>query len=272
MNRLRYYLGAYRRLLAIQIRAQMQYRVAFILDATASLVFLGLFFAALALVFERFGAIGGWTLGEVAFLWGTVDVAFGSMDLVFSGFDPQSFGRRVRQGTFDQLLLRPLNITLQVLGDDFALRRIGRISQGLIVFALALGLAEIDWTVGKVLYLPLMLAGMIGFFGGLFVCGATISFWTIESLEAINVLTYGGSEMMQYPMHIYPTFLRRFFTYVLPAIFLNYYPALYILDKPDPLGMPPLLRFVSPLVGLGMLLMSLLFWRYGIRHYQSTGT
>lgn len=272
MKRLQFDFGVYRRLIAIQIRAQMQYRVAFVLDAAASLIFLGLFFLALALVLQRFGAIGGWTLGEVAFLWGSVELAFGAMDLIFSGFDPQNFGRRVRQGSFDQLLLRPVNITLQVLGDDFALRRIGRISQGFIVFALALSLAEIHWTVGKVIYLPLMLAGMIGFFGGLFICGATISFWTIESLEAINVLTYGGSEMMQVPMHIYPPLLRRFFTYIMPAIFLNYYPALYFLDKPDPLGMPSIMRFVSPLVGLGMLLLSLAFWRYGIRHYQSTGT
>jgi ABC-2 type transport system permease protein len=53
---------------------------------------------------------------------------------------------------------------------------------------------------------------------------------------------------------------------------LNYYPALYFLDKPDPLGMPIFMRFLSPLAGLLVLLVSLLFWRFGIRHYQSTGT
>jgi ABC-2 type transport system permease protein len=57
-----------------------------------------------------------------------------------------------------------------------------------------------------------------------------------------------------------------------PAIFLNYYPALYFLDKADPLGMPTMLRFVSPIVGLGILALALAFWRFGIRHYQSTGT
>ena len=37
-------------------------------------------------------------------------------------------------------------------------------------------------------------------------------------------------------------------------------------------GLPPLLRFISPLVGLGILGVALAFWRFGIRHYQSTGT
>ena len=272
MRELLFNLGAYRRLLSLQVRSQMQYRVAFVLDALGAMLFLGLFFVALALILDRFGSVGGWRLGEIAFLWGSVEVAFGLMDMVFSGFDPQSFGQRVRRGSFDQLLLRPVNITTQVLGDDFAMRRLGRIAQGIIIFAIAVNLADIQWTVGKALYLPLMLLGMVAFFGGLFVIGSTITFWTVESIEAINVLTYGGSEMMQYPMHIYPSPLRRFFTYVVPAIFLNYTPALYFLGKPDPLGLPASLRFVSPLVGIGLLLAALAFWRFGIRHYQSTGT
>jgi len=194
------------------------------------------------------------------------------MDMIFSGFDPATFGKQVRQGTFDQLLLRPVNITVQVLGNEFILRRLGRIAQGAIILGVALALADIHWTVGKVLYLPLVIAGLVCFFGGLFMVGATFSFWTVESIEAMNILTYGGSEMMAYPMHIYPDWLRRTFTYFVPAIFLNYYPALYFLEKPDPLGLPPLLSFIAPLVGAGILGGALLFWRFGIQHYQSTGT
>jgi ABC-2 type transport system permease protein len=272
MNQFTFTLSLYRQLIGIQMRAQMQYRMGFALDLAATFISLTLFFVSLALVFDRFGSVAGWSLGEVAFLWGQIEISFGIMDLVFSGFDPGTFGQRVRRGQFDQLLLRPLNLTMQVLGDRFALRRLGRIVQGMVIFGVALQLAEIDWTPGKVIYLPLVILGLIGFFGGLFVIGSTITFWTVESIEVINILTYGGTEMMQYPMHIYPTALRRFFTYVIPAIFLNYYPALYFLNKPDPFGLPPLLRFISPLVGLGILGSALAFWRFGIRHYQSTGT
>ncbi|MEW5988101.1 MAG: ABC-2 family transporter protein, partial [Chloroflexota bacterium] len=90
--------------------------------------------------------------------------------------------------------------------------------------------------------------------------------------EVVNIFTYGGSEMMSYPMSIYQGWLRRFFTFVVPAIFLNYYPALYFLDKPDPLGLPAVAPFLAPVVGLGVLTLALLFWRFGVRHYQSTGT
>jgi len=272
MNRLRHTLNIYRRLIGVQIRAQMQYRVSFWLEALSTGITLSMFFVSLALVFQRFGDLAGWVLGEVAFLWGMVEIAFGVMDMIFSGFDPTSFGQRVRRGTFDQLLLRPVNITVQVLGDEFILRRLGRILQGVCIFAIALGLADIQWTLGKVLYLPCVLIGLICFFGALFIAGATITFWTVDSIEAINILTYGGSDMMSYPMHIYPDWLRRTFTYIVPAIFLNYYPALYFLDKPDPFGFWPVMRFVAPLVGIGLLSAALAFWRFGIGHYQSTGT
>jgi ABC-2 type transport system permease protein len=223
-------------------------------------------------VLQTFDSIGGWSLWEIAFLFGSVEASFGVMDLLFGGFDPPNFGSHVRLGTFDQMLLKPANIYVQVFGSEFVLRRLGRVLQATIIFGLALANLEIAWTPFKVVYLPLMLLSMVAFFGGLFIIGSAITFWTVESIEAINIFTYGGTEMMSYPMHIFPDWLRNFFTYIIPAIFLNYYPALYFLDKPDPLGMPAFAPFLAPLVGGGFLALGLVFWRFGLSHYQSTGT
>lgn len=265
-------LSLYRRLLGVQFRSQLQYRASFFMDLLATGLIVLLEFGSLALVLQRFESIQGWTIGEVAFLYGLVEISFGIMDLVFSGFDPAYFGKEIRRGTFDQMLLRPINITVQVLSLDFALRRLAKISVGIGIFALALSQVDVTWTVGKLLYLPLVVVGMICFFGGLFIMGATITFWTVESIEVMNILTYGGSFAISYPMSIYQDWLRRFFTYIVPAIFLNYYPALYFLGKSDPFGFPAFAPFLSPLVGVGMLALALRFWRFGIAHYQSTGT
>ena len=265
-------LSIYRRLLGIQIRSQLQYRFSFLMDVIATALVVALEFSSLALVFERFEHIKGWSLGEVAFLYGLVEFSFGLMDMVFSGFDPQNFGQEIRRGTFDQLLLRPVNITAQVMGREFVLRRLGRIALGAAIFGLALAQTNIVWTTTKLLYLPIVVASMICFFGGLFIIGSTITFWTIESIEVMNVLTYGGSYLISHPMHIYTDWMRRFFTYVIPAIFLNYYPALYFLDKPDPLGFPSFAPFLAPVAGLLILGLSLAFWHFGMKHYQSTGT
>jgi len=269
---IRHAAGMYRRLIVVQVRSQIEYRTAFFLDLLATAIATAAGFGTLALILQRFEGIAGWTLGQVAFLYGMVEMAFGTMDLIFGGFDYDTFGPLVRRGTFDQLLLRPVDITLQVLGSQFALRRLSRIAQGVAVFGLALSLVNARWTMVKIAYLPLVFAGQVAFFGGLFIIGSTTTFWTVQRLEVLNIFTYGGTEMMSYPMSIYHKSMRRFFTYVVPAIFLNYYPALYFLDKPDPFHMPPFVSFLAPVVGWGTFALALAFWRFGIRHYQSTGT
>ena len=267
-----YSMRTYLKLIAIHIRAQLQYRASFMLDFFAMLLIGLAEFGSIALALERFDQVGGWVLGEVAFLYGLVYFSFGCMDMIFSGFDPRYFGESVRRGEFDKLLLRPIDITLQVLSSQFVLRRLGRMAQGIFILSIAFNAIEIHWTLGKLLFLPVVVLSQIFFFGGLFVAGATFSFWTIESIEAVNIFTYGGSEMISYPMHIYQQGLRRFFTYILPAIFMNYYPALYFLEKPDPFGFPAYAPFLSPLVGVGIFLIAMIFWNFGLRYYQSTGT
>lgn len=267
-----YQLSLYFRLVLVQLQSQLQYRAAFIFDilGTAFLVFIE--FAAVAVVFERFENIKGWTLGEVALLWAVVEVSFGFMDMVFQGFDPPRFAEKVRLGTFDQLLLRPVNITLQVLASELELRRIGKIILGIGIFFLALKLTNIEWTVIKVLLVPCMVISMTMFFAALFMIGSTITFWTVQSIDLLKILTYGGTYLMTYPMHIYQNWMRRVFTYIVPAIFLNYYPALYILDKEDPFNFPSFAPFMGPVLASLMLLLAFRFWIFGIRHYKSTGS
>jgi ABC-2 type transport system permease protein len=262
----------YLRLIGIRLRSQLQYRLSFFLDVLGQALITLISFITLAAVMQRFGSIGGWQLGEVAFLYGLTETSFATMDLVFSGFDPDYFSQQVRIGTFDQLLLRPVGLRLQVFASEFVLRRLGRIAQGVAVFVLGVQLAQVQWTAGKLAYLPVVFLSTVAFFGGLFVIGAAMCFWTVQSTEAINIFTYGGAEMMAYPMHIYSTGLRRIFTYLVPAALMVYYPALYFLDKPDPLGLPAFMPFLAPLAGAAVLAVAFTFWDIGVRRYTSTGT
>jgi ABC-2 type transport system permease protein len=264
--------GAYRRLVSVRLRGQLQYRVPFLLDVAASAISVGIGFTATALIFDRFETIGGWSLGEVAFLYGLIAIGFGLVETFLGGFSPGTFSTLVQRGTLDQILLRPVSTTLQILASDLVLRRLTRVVQGIAALSISLSVLDVRWTVARAAYLPVVVASIAAFFSGLFIIGSTTTFWTVQRLEVINVFTYGGSEMMAYPMHIYAGWMRRFFTYVVPAIFVSYCPALYLLDKPDPLGMPSWTAFVAPPAGFGTLAVALAFWRIGLHHYTSTGT
>lgn len=262
----------YLRLISIRLRAQMQYRLSFLFDTFGSGFGTLSEFISLWAVFIRFGVIGGWTMPEVALLYGLAETSFATMDMLFSGYDPTFFSTQIQRGMFDQMLLRPLNLPLQIFGSEFIIRRLGRISQGIGVLLLSLYLNPIQSTPVKVLLIPVVVVSTIAFFGGLFMIGATVCFWTVESLEAINIFTYGGTTMISYPMHIYGDWVRRFFTFVIPAALLTYYPALYFLDKADPLDLPPFMPFLSPVAGFAVLAAAFAFWQFGVRHYQSTGS
>jgi ABC-type uncharacterized transport system permease subunit len=65
--------------------------------------------------------------------------------------------------------------------------------------------------------------------------------------------------------------LRRLLAFVIPMAFVAYFPALYVLDKPDPLGLPRFLQFLSPLGAITAAVVAGAAWRTAVRHYQSAG-
>jgi ABC-2 type transport system permease protein len=262
----------YLTLVSAVVRSQLQYRTSFFVDAVTVGLSNLMEFIAFTLAFAGFGSIGGWSLWQVAFLWGLSEAAFGTMDMIFSGFDPATFSQHVKRGTLDQMLLRPLGLVTQVFASDFALRRIGRIAQGLAIFLLANTGAGVVWTPDKLIYLPVVFVSAVAFYGALFVFGATMCFWSTEGLEVINVFTYGGTTMASYPMHIYNDVVRRLFTFVIPTALMIYYPALFFFDMPDPTGLPKTAQFLAPLAGFGLLALAMLAWRLGVQRYQGTGS
>ena len=265
-----YELDLYRRLMGAHLRGQMQYKRSFALTLFGNFAGNGLALLVLAITFSRFGTLAGWSFGEVALLYGIAAVAFGIQEMITEGgFD--NLASLVREGTFDRVLLRPVTSFTQMLAADFQLRRLGRALQGGIALALALTTVHVEWTWTKLLYLPVAVMSGALFFSGVTVLGATLTFWTIERSEIINVFTYGGEFASSYPITIFSGGVQRFLTFVFPIAFVAYYPGLYLLDRPDPLGLPRWLPLLSPFVASAFFVLAWRVWEWGVRHYQSTG-
>jgi viologen exporter family transport system permease protein len=114
--------------------------------------------------------------------------------------------------------------------------------------------------------------GGVCFFFGLMVIQAMLAFWTTETLEVMNTLTYGGVESAQYPLAIYHAAFRRFFTFVVPLACISYFPIVGVLGIADPLGSPWWFQYLSPVCGILFLSLCLLLWQCGVKHYTSTGS
>ncbi len=262
-------LRLYTRYLGISFRGQMQYRAAFIMAAVGHFLITALEFLAILALFDRFGSLDDWSLPEVALFYGIINVAFSISDATSRGFD--TFHNMVKGGDFDRLLLRPRTTVLQLAGQELVLKRVGRFAQGLAVLLWAAWRLQVTWTPAHVGLLLFAVLGGACLFYGLIVLQATLAFWTTESIEIANTVTYGGVETAQYPLTIYRPWFRRFFTFVVPLACVNYYPVCVILERPGA-GVPAWFGWASPAVGVLFLLVCLRIWQFGVRHYRSTGS
>lgn len=260
----------YLRLVSIQIRAQAQYKVNLMLDIGTYLFLTALEFTSVLLFFSAFPTLLGWHVGEVVLLTAVMSVSFGLAEMIGAGID--NFAETIRRGEFDRVLLRPVGVFTQVVGSDFRLRRMGRLTQGALAFILALHLLpDLHWNLSKVLVLIIDIGSGAVIFMTILLLGATICFWTIETTELTNILTYGGREMLSYPLTIYHQLMQRFFLFVVPVAFGSYVPTCYILGRALPFGLSPLLAFAGPLAAVLFACVAVWVWRFGVHHYQSTG-
>jgi ABC-2 type transport system permease protein len=260
----------YLRYVSMSLRSQLQYPASFLMLVVGNLAITGIEFLTIWALFSRFGSLGEWSLPEVALFYGMVHMAFAISEAAARGFD--ILHRQVRSGDFDRILLRPRSTALQVMGLEFQLLRVGRFAQGLVVLRWGLTSLKMSITFAELL---LIVAAIIGgglLFSGLFVLQATLSFWSVDSLEVVNLTTYGGVETAQAPISIYRGYFRSFFTWVTPLATINYFPLMAILDHADPLGIPHWLSWFSPLAGLVFFVLCLQVWNFGVRHYHSTGS
>lgn len=229
MRKLKEAVRLYRHYLSINVRSAMQYKVSFFLTALGQFlvsfnVFLGIYF-----MFRRFSAVKGFTYSEVLLCFSVVLLEFSLAEMFARGFD--MFPGMVRTGSFDQVLVRPRNEILQVLGSKFELTRFGRMLQAVIMFGYGVTHCNVDWSFAKIMTIIFMLIGGCAVFSGIFLIYAALCFFTLDGLEFMNVLTDGAREYGKYPLSIYGKKMLLVTTFLIPYALVQYYPLLYLLDK-----------------------------------------
>jgi len=258
-------LNLYLKMMSMTMKSQMEYKLSFILMSFGHFLITFIEFIGMYALFLRFDQINGWTIYEVACFYGLVNTSFAIAESIGRGFDV--FHKHVRKGTFDRFLLRPRNITMQIISSEIQLMRIGRMLQGLLV--LTWGLKHLEKTLYVFDYLIIIYAMIcaVFFFIGLMVFQATLSFWSIESLEIMNAFTYGGVQTAQYPMDIYKDWFQKIFIFVIPIGSVTYFPLTAVLKESS-----VFLGLTMPLFGLGFFVAALLAFKVGTKYYCSTGS
>lgn len=250
---------------SIHVKSIMQYKISFLLSIMGQFlvsfnVFLGMFF-----MFQRFSCVGGFTYSQVLLCFSIFLMEFSLAECVARGFD--TFSTMIRKAEFDRVMVRPRGLVFQVLGSKFELTRMGRMLQAVVMFVHGVRKSGIYWNTSRVITVIFMLLGGTALFFGIFLVYAALCFFTLESLEVMNIFTDGAREFGKYPVEVYGKRILQFCTFVVPYALVQHYPLLFLLGRKTEIWW----MFV-PLLAFGFVIPCYGLWKIGVKKYQSAGS
>jgi ABC-2 type transport system permease protein len=248
----------------------MQYRANFIVGLLGLIVWNLVNLGLIGVLIAQFRSLKDWTLWELVFLYCLWILGYSLYSLFFS--HTSQMEDYLIEGTFDQFLLRPASPLIQVLGREFQYLEIADALFALTGISLAYTRLGLHWDIWR-----------WGFFVIAVVSGAVIvlalnlliactAFWTGRSRGAFMVVGQFHGLVQWYPIGIFGKAFRVIVTGLIPVAFMNYYPALILLDKLDDANSGWWLSYMSPLVALLLIGLVSRVWRLALRQYSSSGS
>ena len=222
---------------------------------------------SLIFMFSRFGNIGTWSVERILLIYAMAVTSFGLAETFLRGFDYFPW-KMIRSGDFDRVLLRPRSLVVQVAGSYFHIHRIARVISGICAILWCFDRMKISLSIMDMIILLLALFSGFLIYSGVFIFTSGIAFFTIKALDWIYIFTNASYQVTRCPIEYMPKTLRYLFTFFVPMLLISYYPAAVICDW----GEPYYKAFISLPAGILFLQASLAIWRFGVRHYQSTGS
>jgi ABC-2 type transport system permease protein len=249
----------------MHIKVYLEYKVNFFLTMFAQVLILATELFAVYTLFNKFELLEEFNINYLFMVFAVNWLGFSLAETFARGFD--EFKKLMKKGGFDILLIRPRNIFLQILGNDLALHKIGRIiASSYLLIVSTINLIP-DLTLDKILLVILMVLGDFIIITSLFIIGAFFVFFTVEGLEFINIFTNGTKQVNEYPIGIYHKAIGIIFTFLIPIALCNYYPVEYLINKSN-----SLIYFLMPCSSLILLGISVVIFNLGLKHYSSTGS
>lgn len=254
----------YFRLLGAGLRSRLQYKFDFLVTTILYGLITAIDFLTVAAILFKYKQVGGWNVYEVALLSGLASSSNG-LFRVF-GSEVTLFERYLVTGEFDNLLTRPWPTLAMLLSRNFDIGRIGAFLQGLVLMVVGLrGVGAPWWLWAYCFVVPL--AGCL-VIGSLYLAVATAGFWITRIDELQNFAVNAPMAAAMYPQEIFPRALRWLFLSLLPIAAIGYVPLQSALGK----GGSPLGLLVPFLAAALSVTVTLRLWRWGERHYQSSGS
>ncbi|MFB5760588.1 ABC transporter permease [Paenibacillus medicaginis] len=266
-----HYAKLYMEFIRIRIMGVAENRKAFIIGFIAQFASYFADFFLIWIVITQFKTINGWGAAEVLLLYGLNLCSYAIAGFFF--YTPTAnLSTMVKDGSFDDVLLKPLNSFGFLICRDFNAGYISHFILALGVILFSLHSLQVPLDIVNGLFLVVTLIGGALIQGAALILTSVPSFWVVENKSLTDILFFQAKSFIKYPISIFAMPVQIIFTYILPYAFINFYPAQYFLGKNELSIFHPAFQFFTPIVGIVLFLIAYLFWNIGINYYKSTGS
>lgn len=263
-------LALYQAFVRLKMKTMVEYRSAFFWSSLSLGASYVAEFVVLWIVIHQFQAINGWTAYEVLMLYGLNLLSY-SIAGSFISSPCNHLPNMVQTGSFDEVLTKPMNPLLYLICYRFAYQYTIHILVAVFVLVLSFTQLGLSITWMSALFMIIVVAGGTLIQAATFLFTTVPVFWLVQN-QGISGFIHDLRGFIRYPISIYKSSIQIVLTLVLPYAFVNFYPAQYFLDKSEFLMFHPVFQYLTPIVGLILIIGAYQFWKLGIRHYKSTGS
>lgn len=220
-------------------------------------------FATIRFVVQQFGDIHGWNYGQLAFLYG-ISVISHAISMIFF-VQGWFMGHYVVMGEFDRFMLRPMSVLYQFFFTQINLIGITDLIPGLCVLFYGCQQIQFTWSVTSTLSLLILIIGATLIRGGIYIMMGTVTFWTKSVSDFAGFTQEFFDKTTMYPLSIYPRLMQLILTYLIPIGWISYYPAKDLLHGINQ-GV-----FITLIIGILVMTIAGIFFKTGLRNYESAG-
>ena len=256
--------------LKMSVHTRFQYRMDSFVAALAVFIREATGIVVIYLALMKFDNINQWNVDEMLFLFSMLFVTYGFVVVLFA--DLRDFSRMIREGRFDRLMIRPRGLLFQLISNNAdIIAAIGHGTLGVILFVVSAGRVGVTWNATTILYYVGAIIGGVLIQGGVFIIFSALSFYFVETRSLREIFYWNMRKFAGYPISIYNKLIQGIMIYIVPFAFVNYFPAQFLLRKPDLAEYPEIYMYIAPIVGVMVYLVAYIFWRISVKHYKSTG-
>lgn len=256
------YLRIYRALLKANLIALTTYRGNFVNSTISSFIW-GIFgIVSILLLTSRITSVFGWKREDLILLTAVYALIVGIFHIFFSR-NFERFARVMTWGSFDSVLLKPIDSQFSISLWEINYPALSRIILG--VFLLVYMLFSFSYSINfltVMLFISMLVTGVLCLYS-LWLFAATFLIW-VPQLSNIIELMYTINGFTRYPPEIYKKVSGFLFLFMLPIVFVATSPLKALIGRADYADI-----FILLLITISLLILSRMFWKFGLKYYTS---